>query len=60
LEIAENNLPVRDYANWVRRNAVAETVTTHDITVGVTDGRTVELAGDSFTLAEGVHADWQR
>lgn len=35
-------------------DAVPETFTTHDITVEVTDGGTVELGGDSFTLEEGV------
>ncbi|WP_336327983.1 DNA primase small subunit PriS [Halovenus sp. HT40] len=36
-------------------NAVPETFTNHEITVEVADPGTVELAGDSFTLEEGVH-----
>ena len=36
-------------------DAVPETFTNHEITVEVTDPGTVELAGDSFTLEEGVH-----
>ncbi|MXR50559.1 DNA primase small subunit PriS [Halovenus sp. WSH3] len=36
-------------------DAVPETFTNHEITVEVTDGGTVELGGDSFTLEEGVH-----
>ncbi|WP_136715443.1 DNA primase small subunit PriS [Halorientalis salina] len=35
-------------------DAVPETFRGHDISVEVTDGGTVELGGDSFTLAEGV------
>ena len=37
-------------------DAVPETFRGHDITVEVTDGGTVELGGDSFTLPEGVHS----
>lgn len=36
-------------------DAVPETFRNHEITVDVTDPGTVELAGDSFTLEEGVH-----
>jgi DNA primase small subunit len=36
-------------------DAVPETFRGHDIAVEVTDGGTVELGGDSFTLVEGVH-----
>ena len=36
-------------------DAVPEIFTNHDITIDVTEGGTVELAGDSFTLEEGVH-----
>ena len=35
--------------------AVPETFRGHDITIEVTDGGTVELDADSFTLEEGVH-----
>ncbi|MEF8881923.1 MAG: DNA primase small subunit PriS [Halapricum sp.] len=37
-------------------DAVPETFVGHEITVEVTDGGTVELYGDSFTLEEGVHS----
>jgi len=36
-------------------DAIPETFRGHDITVEVTDGGTVELDADSFTLQEGVH-----
>jgi DNA primase small subunit len=36
-------------------DAVPETFRGHDIAIEVTDGGTVELGGDSFTLVEGVH-----
>jgi len=36
-------------------DAIPETFQGHDITVEVTDGGTVELDADSFTLQEGVH-----
>jgi len=36
-------------------DAIPETFRSHDIAVEVTDGGTVELDGDSFTLEEGVH-----
>ena len=37
-------------------DAVPETFVGHDIAVEVTDGGTVELGGDSFTLPEGKHS----
>jgi len=37
-------------------DAVPETFVSHDISVEVTDGGTIELRGDSFTLQEGVHS----
>jgi DNA primase small subunit len=37
-------------------DAVPETFCGHEITVEVTDGGTVELGGDSFTLPAGVHS----
>ncbi|MCU4719321.1 DNA primase small subunit PriS [Halapricum hydrolyticum] len=37
-------------------DAVPETFVGHDITVEVTDGGQIELYGDSFTFAEGVHS----
>jgi len=37
-------------------DAVPETFVGHEITVEVTDGGTVELRGDSFTVQEGVHS----
>jgi DNA primase small subunit len=37
-------------------DAVPETFVGHEITVEVSDGGTVELYGDSFTLEEGVHS----
>ena len=36
--------------------AVPETFEGHDIAIEVTEGGTVELGGDSFTLEEGVHS----
>ena len=36
-------------------DAVPETFRSHDIAIELTDGETVELGGDSFTLEEGVH-----
>jgi len=36
-------------------DAVPETFRGHDIAIEVTDNQQVELGGDSFTLAEGVH-----
>jgi DNA primase small subunit len=44
---------VDDFAPLV--DAVPETFRRHDIAIEVTDGGQVELGGDSFTLAEGVH-----
>jgi len=37
-------------------DAVPETFVGHEISVEVTDGGTVELLGDSFTLSEGEHS----
>ncbi|QCC52450.1 DNA primase small subunit PriS [Halapricum salinum] len=37
-------------------DAVPETFVGHEISVEVTDGGTVELRGDSFTVEEGVHS----
>ena len=37
-------------------DAVPETFRTHDITVEISDGGTVELGGDRFTLQEGEHS----
>jgi DNA primase small subunit len=37
-------------------DTVPETFVGHEISVEVTDGGTVELRGDSFTLSEGVHS----
>jgi len=37
-------------------DAVPETFRSHDIAIELTDGGTVELGGDSFTLEEGVHS----
>jgi DNA primase small subunit len=54
--LAVRRLPreaVGDFAPLV--DAVPETFRRHDIAIDLTDGGQVELGGDSFTLAEGVH-----